>query len=76
MADILNRATGTTVTGIRQTELRKVKLIVPPCKVQKKIESILHINSLKKLKLSEEIQTLKEIRDTLLPKLMNGEVEV
>lgn len=76
MSEILNRATGTTVTGIRQTELRKVNLIIPPCELQEKIENILHKNLLKKFKLFEEIQSLTEIRDTLLPKLMSGEVEV
>ncbi|MGL6099698.1 MAG: restriction endonuclease subunit S [Fusobacteriaceae bacterium] len=76
MSEILNRATGTTVTGIRQTELRKINLIIPPCELQEKIENILHKNLLKKFRLFEEIQSLTEIRNTLLPKLMSGEIEV
>ncbi|URM31592.1 restriction endonuclease subunit S [Cytobacillus firmus] len=48
------RATGTTVLGIRQPELLKTKLILPPMEVQKFIGD-LHYNINSKLRANEEI---------------------
>lgn len=50
---IFSRASGSTVQGIRQAELRKVKVPVPPISVQLKVESLLgaldeRIDSLRK----------------------------
>jgi restriction endonuclease S subunit len=39
--DLTSRATGTTVQGIRQSELRKVKIPVPPLAEQKAIAAVL-----------------------------------
>lgn len=38
---LLARATGTTVSGIKQAELRKIDLLVPPFRVQRHIANIL-----------------------------------
>lgn len=39
--EILNRATGTTVTGIRQSELRLITIPLPPLPMQQRIADIL-----------------------------------
>ncbi|WP_345881414.1 restriction endonuclease subunit S [Shewanella algae] len=73
-ADIEGRATGTTVVGIRQVELRKVKVLAPnKCIVDlfDKQASLL----LEKIEQNQEsIYTLSNLRDTLLPKLLSGEL--
>ena len=38
---LLARATGTTVTGIKQTELRKIDLLIPPLSTQHRIADLL-----------------------------------
>lgn len=76
MKDIKNRATGTTVTGIRQSELRKVRVLKPLIEVQKNFYELIR-PVLKKISVNEdEIQKVTSIRDTLLPKLMSGEIRV
>jgi type I restriction enzyme S subunit len=74
--DIMNRATGTTVTGIRQSELRKVLLIKPDIKRQREY-SVLASEMLQNISLNErKNRKLGKVRDTLLPKLMSGEIRV
>ncbi|QDL12103.1 hypothetical protein DP113_04635 [Brasilonema octagenarum UFV-E1] len=70
------RATGTTVLGIRQSELRKVDLVIPPFFEQQKISQPLRIIEDKIGANEQESQTLASIRDTLLPKLLSGEIRV
>lgn len=40
-ADLMSRATGTTAQGIRQTELRRVRVPLPPLPVQQRISEVL-----------------------------------
>lgn len=76
MNNIKNRATGTTVTGIRQSELRKVKVLKPSKEIQIKYEGCISA-TLKKINTNEkETFKLINLRDTLLPKLMSGEIRV
>lgn len=74
--DIVNRGTGTTVEGIRQSELRKVSVLLPPLSIQKaaatllaKWTELIHRNE-------EQSKTLADLRDGLLPKLLSGELSV
>ena len=73
---ILNRSTGTTVVGIRQTELRKVNLIVPPMNLQESISILLDNVLSKKEALDIENANLIQIRNSILPKLMNGDITI
>lgn len=73
---ILNRSTGTTVVGIRQTELRKVNVIVPPMNIQESISILLDKILSKKEILDNENTNLAQIRNSILPKLMNGEIKI
>ncbi|WP_444895724.1 restriction endonuclease subunit S [Microbulbifer sp. SSSA005] len=71
-ADLEGRATGTTVVGIRQTELRKVNTLVPPFELLSTFESNM-ISVFERRNINElESQNLTSLLDSLLPKLLNG----
>lgn len=73
---LYSRATGTTVLGIRQSELRKVEVLIPPIQIQQKADEILHA-CLAKIEATElEIEELSNLRDVLLPKLLTGKLQV
>lgn len=73
---IENRASGSTFKEISSGEIKKISAIVPIQEVLEKFKNTLMIN-FKFIELKEyEIGILKEIRDTLLPKLMSGEIRV
>ncbi|WP_054939222.1 restriction endonuclease subunit S [Paenibacillus ihuae] len=76
MGEIEGRATGTTVTGIRQSELRKVKVINPSSDIQARCQSLLSSVFKKKSVIEKENRKLINVRNTLLPKLMSGEIDV
>ena len=70
----LNR--GSTQPLITQTDLKNQQLVIPPKEILEKFEDCLinpmdlwHENN-------KQVQTLSKIRDTLLPKLMSGEIRV
>jgi type I restriction enzyme S subunit len=70
------RATGTTVIGIRQSELRKIEVLLPPLSIQEKANNILNA-CLLKIEYNEfEQQTLADLRDTLLPRLISGQLRL
>lgn len=75
-ADMKGRSSGSTVLGIKQTELRKVKILVPSKSILDKYSSI--ASSLIDLIAKNETQniTLEALCDTLLPKLFSGEIEL
>lgn len=63
-------------TELRRDRISTIKLVVPRVELQKEFSKI--VSTLKKytLKLLKENVTLVKIRDVLLPKLMNGEIDV
>ena len=71
-----SRTTGSTVGGIRQSELRKVEVLIPPLIIQEKIAKLLENCMIKINQNEDESLTLATIRDTLLPKLLSGELSV
>lgn len=75
-SEIINRGTGTTITGIRQSELRKVNVIIPDINIQNLVSHEFDKILLYKEILTKEINLLINIRETLLPKLMSGEIRV
>ena len=73
---LLRRATGSTVQGIRQSELREVEIIIPENKILKNASN-LWMSLLEKIELNyQQIQILTKTRDSLLPKLMSGQIRV
>jgi type I restriction enzyme S subunit len=71
-----SRATGTTVVGIRQTELRKVEVVLPPIEIQAVANKFFHYCLVKIDVNEEEIECLTSIRDALLPKLISGQLRM
>ena len=72
-------ATDKQTTGLGHVTVKDMKemmILSPPNEVRERFEQI--ANSLfEKIKLNlSESQTLAELRDTLLPKLMSGEISV
>ena len=74
--EIHARKSGTTVFGIRQSELRKVPVLVPSIEIQKQASEILNNLFMQKENLNKAIDKLQQARDLLLPRLMNGTITV
>ena len=74
--DIVNRGTGTTVEGIRQSELRRVSVLLPSLPIQKAAAKFLAAWTEQIHRNEEQSRTLAILRDTLLPKLLSGELSV
>jgi type I restriction enzyme S subunit len=73
---LTTRSSGTTVLGIRQSDLRKVPVLAPPPEVQRNFDNIA-MPILKQIDaLGRKNDNLRTTRDMLLPKLVSGEVNV
>lgn len=68
--------TGTTVSHLGKADIDKFVVVLPPLKVLEECSKILD-SILQRIKnISAESRTLSTLRDTLLPRLMSGELEV
>jgi type I restriction enzyme S subunit len=74
-ACLQNRATGTTVRGIRQAALREVEILVPDQKIRELAGAFFEGTAAQLANLHRRNQTLRHTRDILLPKLLNGDSE-
>lgn len=61
---------------VKAETLSNYLIALPPKKLIKKFTDISEENMQMMTKLKEEILTLKQLRDTLLPKLLSGEIEI
>jgi len=66
----------TTMGHITQEHLKQSRIIIPKTDLINKLDKIIKPILNKKVKLDEENQKLSELRDWLLPMLMNGQVSV
>ncbi len=73
---IKHHAIGTTRQNFPFEAFKMFPMVVPPMELQLKFEEIAKPIEQKIAKLKEENEVLAEIRDTLLPKLMSGELSV
>ena len=73
-ADIDGRASGTTVQGIRQSELRQVKVLVPSAVCIAAFSAASDPVMTKRASNDESVEQLTKLRDALLPKLISGEI--
>lgn len=71
---IKHHAIGTTRQNFPFEAFKMFPMVVPPMELQLKFEEIAKPIEQKIAKLKEENEVLAEIRDTLLPKLMSGEL--
>lgn len=68
--------TGTTVSHLGKADIDKFVVVLPPLKVVEECSKILD-SILQRIKnISAESRILSTLRDTLLPRLMSGELEV
>lgn len=56
--------------------LKEIPIILPPVEVTQKFESIVEAIFLEIQTLEMENKKLEELRDTLLPKLLSGEIKI
>jgi type I restriction enzyme S subunit len=68
--------TGSAQPQITRTNLEPLKLLIPPKELLSKFNSIVEHNVTKRLLNFKENERLSELRDWLLPMLMNGQVTV
>jgi type I restriction enzyme, S subunit len=75
-ADIISRAVGSAQQNISQDLLKKIEVVLPSIGLVKKYHHV--TNSLFEIIENNlfETKTLTQLRDSLLPKLMKGEIEV
>lgn len=75
-SQILNSSVGTTIPHLKKTDLLKFSIPVPPSSKLKDFDKIVSPIFIKMNSNYLQIRTLEKLRDTLLPKLMSGEVRV
>ena len=66
----------TTMGHITQDHLKQAKIVVPPIELISKLDAKLQPTMLKQQILENQNQELTQLRDWLLPMLMNGQVKV
>ena len=74
--ELQSAAYGSVFDTITATTFREIEVTVPSVKEVEEFEKSVSPYFLKKLHCLTQIQTLEKLRDTLLPKLMSGEVRV
>ena len=73
---ITQNAVSSTMPAINFSTLRNLEIIIPDDMTMKKFSSLSEAIRVKQLELSNENLHLSSIRDTLLPKLMSGEIDL
>jgi type I restriction enzyme, S subunit len=69
-------ASGSVQKGIRMGDLKAFNVVVPNISIQSKLSAIMSL-LIKEIKANNQgTQTLQKTRDTLLPKLLSGELDV
>lgn len=76
METIIGRANGSTFLEISKTNFREIELVIPDTQITQMFEKVIApIFEQIKVNMQESI-TLATLRDSLLPKLMNGEIDL
>jgi type I restriction enzyme S subunit len=76
MDDIKQRASGTTFAEINKKNFRIISVLIPADKILNTYSQQLNCLYEKVAEIKGEIRTLTQLRDTLLPKLLSGEISV
>ena len=71
-----NYVSGSALPRIVLKDFKKYTFLLPPMVEQLKIGSVLHAIRMQTKANIDEIQSLSTLRDTLLPRLMSGELDV
>ena len=67
---------GTVFGAISKTDFQKMEIVLPPEKIIENFENKAKPLNDKVIENCNQIKCLEDMRDTLLPKLMSGEVKV
>ncbi|MCQ5075108.1 restriction endonuclease subunit S [Alistipes shahii] len=76
LAFVQSYKVGTTVSHLGKADIDRFKVIVPPEDIIMQYSKIVNSYFAEIVKVSNENQILSSLRDTLLPKLMSGEISV
>lgn len=76
IAEFSNLTTGSTMKHIQRNKLDQVFVNTPPPEIMEKYNNLAESIRTQIINKSVQIRNLSEARDRLLPKLMNGEIEV
>jgi len=74
--ELVAQGNGSVFTNLKTDILRSERIIAPPSSLLEFFESWMKANFEKILSLNIEIRTLTNLRDTLLPKLISGELRI
>lgn len=76
LTNVKDKVTGAVQPKISQGNLNSIATIIPTEEICKKFDLLIQPLFSQIRNLKQENDSLSELRDTLLPKLMNGEIEV
>ncbi len=68
--------TGTTVSHLGKADIDKFSVVLPPMNIAEECSKLLDSILQRITNLSKESSRLSSLRDTLLPRLMSGEIEI
>lgn len=68
--------TGTTVSHLGKSDIDRFTVVVPPIEIVRSFSVLTNSLLNKKIKLAQENSNLTILRDTLLPRLMSGELSI
>ena len=74
--EIENRSTGSTFKEASGSLMKSLETIIPPKAIMEEFEDMLHSVFAEQELLEDESHRLSHLRDTLLPKLMSGEIKL
>lgn len=74
--NVRSAVTGAVQKKINQRNLKSIPIILPPQEIVTKYNTVIEPFFSQRRKLERENKVLSALRDTLLPKLMSGEIEV
>ena len=74
--NIQSIVTGAVQAKVNQSNLKSIEIIIPPVEVMNEFNELIKpfFDAIRSNR--DEIEKLKKLRDTLLPKLMSGEIDV
>ena len=74
--ELIQQGNGSVFTNLKTDILRNQVVLVPSVEVIKKFDDTASITFQRMNSLNSEIQSLTKLRDTLLPKLLSGELRI
>jgi type I restriction enzyme S subunit len=73
---VKSHANGSTFQEISKTSFKALKIILPPKRLQIRFDETVNDNFKKIRSNLHQVRSLENLRNTLLPKLMSGEIRV